>query len=134
MKYSQTIGIIAVLALLVSCFFPWIEVISLHKTFSGIDGKVNDNLTFGKQIIGHTFFAIFLIAFFLVQKIWAKRANILFGLMNLGWAIKNYILFSMCRQGDCPKVLPALYLVVLLAFVIQVMVLIPKMAIKNNAN
>ncbi|MBS1640364.1 MAG: hypothetical protein JSR12_09915 [Bacteroidetes bacterium] len=134
MKYSQTIGIIAVLALLVSCFFPWIEVISLHKTFSGIDGKVNDNLTFGKQIIGHTFFAIFLIAFFLVQKIWAKRANILFGLMNLGWAIKNYILFSMCRQGDCPKVLPALYFVVLLAFVIQVMVLIPKMAIKNNAN
>lgn len=134
MKYSQTIGIIAVLALLVSCFFPWIEVISLHKTFSGIDGKVNDNLTFGKQIIGHTFFAIFLIAFFLVQKIWAKRANILFSLMNLGWAIKNYILFSMCRQGDCPKVLPALYLVVLLAFVIQVMVLIPKLEIKKSIN
>ncbi|MBS1580421.1 MAG: hypothetical protein JST29_12370 [Bacteroidetes bacterium] len=134
MKYSQTIGIIAVLALLVSCFFPWIEVISLHKTFSGIDGKVNDNLTFGKQIIGHTFFAIFLIGFFLVQKIWAKRANILFGLMNLGWAIKNYILFSMCRQGDCPKVLPALYLVVLLAFVIQVMVLIPKLEIKKSIN
>ena len=134
MKYSQTIGIIAVLALLVSCFFPWIEVISLHKTFSGVDGKVNDNLTFGKQIIGHTFFAVFLIAFFLVQKIWAKRANILFGLMNLGWAIKNYILFSMCRQGDCPKVLPALYLVVLLAFVIQVMVLIPKLEIKKSTN
>ncbi|MBS1627351.1 MAG: hypothetical protein JSR09_10315 [Bacteroidetes bacterium] len=134
MKYSQTIGIIAVFALLGCCFLPWIEVSSLHKTFSGINGKVNDNLTFGTQIIMHSFFGVFLLAFFLIQKIWAKRANILFGLMNLGWAIKNYILFSMCRQGDCPKVLPALYLVVLLAFIIQVMVLIPKMEIKSNGN
>ncbi|MBA4197758.1 MAG: hypothetical protein C0459_09410 [Chitinophaga sp.] len=134
MKYSQTIGIVAVLALLTCCFLPWIEVSSLNKTFTGINGKVNDNLNLGKPILLHTFFGVFLIAFFAVKKIWAKRTNIFFGLINFGWAIKNYIIFSMCRQGDCPKVLSGLYLTLILSFIIQIMVLLPKLEVKQELN
>jgi len=134
MKYSQTIGIVAVLALLACCFMPWIEVISLQKTFSGVDGRVNDNLNLGKPILLHTFFGIFLILFFAIPKIGAKRTNIFLGLINFGWAIKNYIIFSMCRQGDCPKVLPGLYLSLVLSFVIQIMVLLPKIEVKQEKN
>ena len=134
MKHSQTIGIVATLALIISCFLPWIEVTSINKTFSGIHGVVNADLSFGRQLIPHSFFAIFLIIFFSIPKIWAKRTNIFFGLINFGWAIKNYIIFSLCRQGECPKIKLGLYLVVLFSSVIQVMVLTPKLEIPQRVD
>ena len=50
MKYSQHIGIIAALLLIASCFLPWIEIAALHKTLNGLNGYVNNNITFGTQI------------------------------------------------------------------------------------
>ena len=131
MKYSQTIGIIAVVLLLFVCALPWIYIPSLQLTLNGIHGKVNDALTFGMQLKGFAFFALFLVPFFLINKILIKRINIFIALLNLGWCIKNYILFSMCRTGECPEVKPGLYLMLLLGIIIQVMSFLPKMDIKE---
>ena len=132
MKYSQQIGIIASLLVIAICFLPWIEVPSLQLTLNGIHGKVNDQLSFGSQWKAHSFFCSIMIILFLIPKLWAKRTNIFFAVMHLGWAIKNYIIFSMCRQGECPDIKPALYILVLLALVIQVMALLPKLEIKET--
>jgi uncharacterized membrane protein len=134
MKHSQLIGIIACIFLVAVCFLPWVYVPSINKTFSGAEGFVNESLTFGKQYKAHIFFCVLMIVCFAIKKIWAKRFNIFLGLLNLGWAIKNFIIFSMCRSGECPQVKPALYIVVLLAVIIQVMVLLPKMELKENKN
>jgi len=132
MKYSQTIGVIATLLLVVFCFFPWIYVPSLHLTLNGFYGKVNDELTFGRQGLTHCFFGVLMILFFSISRIWAKRTNIIIAFLNLGWAIKNYIIFSLCRSGECPEVKPALYLVVFFALVIQVMTFLPAITIRED--
>ncbi len=131
MKYSQIIGLIASIALIVICFLPWCTVESIPITLSGKDGYVNENLNFGKQYIPHSFFAILLIAFFSINQIWSKRTNIIIGFLNLGWAFKNYILFSLCRTGVCPTIHPALYLLPILAIIIQVMTFLPKLQVKR---
>ena len=105
---------------------------SLHLTLNGINGKVNDALTFGSQWKAHSFFCVIMIILFLTPQLWAKRTNIFFAVMHLGWAIKNYIIFSMCRQGECPEIKPALYILVLLALIIQIMALLPKLDIKES--
>ena len=131
MKYSQQIGILASLLVIAICFLPWIEVSSLHLVLSGVNGKVNENLSFGSQWKGHTFFCTLMICFFLMPRIWAKRANIFFAVLHLGWAIKNYLIFSMCRQGECPEVKPALYLLVFLAILILIMTFLPPIKLKE---
>jgi hypothetical protein len=134
MKYSQQIGIFASLLVVAVCFLPWIEVPSLHLQLNGLHGKVNDGLTFGTQWKSHAFFSIILVILFLIPKVWAKRANIFFAVLHLGWSIKNYILFSMCRSGECPEIKPALYALVILALVIQIMTFLPTLAIKQSNN
>lgn len=131
MKYSQQIGVIAALALIGVCFMPWIYVEQLNLTLNGLNGKISDSLTFGRQFIPHTFFCCVLIILFLVPKVWAKRVNLFFGFLNLSWAIKNYIIFSMCRP-NCPQVKAGLYLLVAIALVIQVCVFLPKIAISQK--
>ena len=134
MKYSQQIGIIASLLVIAICFLPWIEVPSLHLVLNGLKGKVNNELTFGTQWKSHAFFCLIMIVLFLIEKVWAKRANIFFAVLHLGWSIKNYILFSMCRSGECPDVQPALYILVILAITIQIMTFLPTLTIKQSNN
>ncbi|OIQ96028.1 hypothetical protein GALL_220260 [mine drainage metagenome] len=134
MKYSQTIGIAAALLVIGICFLPWVEVPSLHLVLNGINGKVNNELTFGEQWKAHSFFCVLMIVFFLIPTVWAKRSNIFFAMLHLGWSIKNYILFSMCRSGECPEIKPALYLLLVLAIIIQLMTLLPKLEIKEPVN
>ena len=130
MKYSQQIGVIAAVLLIGICFLPWVYVPSIQLSLNGVDAKINDQLTFGKQIIPHGFYCSVAIVFFLIPKIWAKRFNVFVGFLNLGWAIKNYIIFSMCRP-ECPEVQPGLYLLVVLAIVIQLCTLLPKLKVNN---
>ncbi len=132
MKYSQHIGIIAALLLITSCFFPWIEITSMHKVLNGVNGFVNEQFTFGTQIKPHAFFCCISIVFFLLNKIWAKRTNIFICFLNFSWAIKNFILFKMCRAGDCPEVKYGLYLLLLFAFIMLVMSLLPKIVIEKK--
>ncbi len=128
MKYSQHIGIVASLAIIGVCFLPWVFIPSLNLTLNGVNGKVNDALTFGTQWKSHSFFAVLMIICFAKPKVWAKRTNMFMGVFNIGWAIKNYILFSMCRP-DCPEVKIGLYLLVFFAITMLVMSLLPKLKV-----
>jgi hypothetical protein len=131
MKYSQQIGVFAALMLIISCFLPWIEIPNLHKTLTGIDGRVNANITFGKPIILHSFFSVISIALFLINKIWAKRTNIFICFLTLCIAIKNYILFSICRP-ECPIIKSGLYLVLIFAITMQIMALVPRLQLETK--
>jgi hypothetical protein len=132
MKYSQLIGTAASLLVIGICFLPWIEVYSLHLMLSGWYGKVDNELNFGQQGISHTLFCLIMIILFQVPRIWAKRTNIFIAALHLGWALKNYLIFSMCRLGECPIVKPALYLLLFLALFIQVMTFLPQLEINEE--
>lgn len=131
MKYSQYIGIFSAIALVVVCTLPWIYIPSLQIYLTGINGKASSELNFGSQIRSHGLFATIMIICFFVSRIWSKRLNVFLGAINLAWAFKNFLIFSMCRGGECPEKQIALYLLILFAGIMFVMSLLPKLDVKR---
>jgi hypothetical protein len=123
MKHSQTIGILAVIVLAVLCFFPWIHIPGREITVTGFS---SEGTRFGKPGLFHMVFSVLMLICFLLPAIWAKRTNVFLAALNLAWSFRNYLLLSACFMGECPEKKPALYGIVLLALLIQVMSLLPK--------
>jgi uncharacterized membrane protein YuzA (DUF378 family) len=129
MKYSQQIGFIAALALIGICFLPWSFIHSQQITVSGVSAV---GTSYGKPGLVNIFFSSVMILFFLLPKIWAKRTNVFISAFNLAWAIRNYILVSTCMFGECPEKKPALYALVALAAIMQLMTFFPTVNIEKK--
>ncbi len=131
MKYSQQIGIFSAILVIASCFLPWIYIETINLTLNGVNGYISNTITFGTQIKPHSFFCIIAIILFSVNKIWAKRTNIFICFLSLSWAIKNYILFTICRP-ECPTIKIGLYSLLFFAISMQIMSFLPKIKIESN--
>lgn len=123
MKYSQYIGILACLVVLICSFLPWSIVVSEQITISGFD---TTGTRFGKPGLFLNFFTGISLLFFIIPNIWAKRTNIFLGAVVFAWSVRNYILVSTCLMGECPVKQPALYVLVGASFVVMIMSLLPK--------
>ena len=123
MKYSQNIGILACLVVLICSFLPWSIVVSEQITISGFDTK---GTSFGRPGLFLNFFTVIALIFFVTPFIWAKRTNIFIGAIVFAWSVRNYILVSTCLMGECPVKQPALYALVAASFVLMMMTLLPK--------
>ena len=106
-KYLHWIGIAACVTLIVSCFLPWSYYADLNQTFNGLYSYGNNYGKPGKFLI---FFALLILVFTLLPKVWAKRANLFFAALTVAYAVKTFILFSSCYNNYCPQKLFALYL------------------------
>ena len=122
MKYSQTIGIVACLIVLICSYLPWSIVVSEHITISGFDTR---GTRFGRPGLFLDFFTVLSLLLFAIPKIWAKRTNIFIGAIVFTWSIRNYILVSTCLMGECPVKQPALYVLVGASLVVMIMTLLP---------
>ena len=129
MKYSPHIGVFACLALITVCFFPWVHIPSINTTLTGIKTAPTN---YGSPGLLHIIFSSLAIIFFLIHKIWAKRTNAIFTTLNFAWAIRNFFMVSRCEMGECPEKRTALYLVLLFAFIIFAMSLLPKIQLKEE--
>ena len=122
MKYSQTIGIVACLIVLICSYLPWSIVVSEHITISGFDTR---GTRFGRPGLFLDFFTVLSLLLFAIPAIWAKRTNIFIGAIVFTWSIRNYILVSTCLMGECPVKQPALYVFVGASVVVMIMTLLP---------
>ena len=122
MKYSQTIGILACLIVLICSYLPWSIVVSEHITISGFDTR---GTRFGRPGLFLDFFTVLSLLLFAIPAIWAKRTNIFIGAIVFTWSIRNYILVSTCLMGECPVKQPALYVLVAASLVVMIMTLLP---------
>jgi hypothetical protein len=129
MKYSQFIGVIAAFLLIVVCFFPWSFIASQQLTVTGLHAA---GTNYGKPGLFNIILCLILIVLFALPAIWAKRTNVFIAALNLAWAIRNYLLLSFCMMGECPEKKPALFALIALAVVIQLMSLLPKLAIDHR--
>lgn len=127
MKYSNYLGVVAALGMIVSCFLPWVHIASLDITLNGVNGHVTERLDFGRQVYPQTFFALLMSVFFIVPRIWAKRTNLLVGAIQISWTIKNYIVFTMCREGECPEKKIGISLLLVFSAVAFLSALLPKL-------
>jgi hypothetical protein len=124
MKYSQWIGILATLALCIACFFPWTYYPDLNDYFTGFYSHQN---MYGRP--GRFFLVLGAVAIilFALNKIWAKRANLLVCALILAYAIRIFFLFVSCYRGICPGREFAMYVILLAPVVMLVMAFLPRM-------
>lgn len=130
MKYSQSIGIVAALALIGTCYLPWIYIPSLHQTYTGMYTGVTN---FGRPGMLTMVLAAVSCILFIVPKIWAKRLNTIVAAVGISWAARNFLLLTACLMGECPEKKAGIFLAPVLALIIMIMALLPKLNLSNKA-
>lgn len=123
------IGLLAVVALVVSCFFPWVFIESKNITVTGIDAS---GTSFGKPGYFHFLMAAIYLGFYFTPRIWAKRSNLLVASLNIAWALRNYFIISACSGGECPEKKTALYLILITSLLMLIATLFSPVKLREN--
>ena len=123
------VGLFAVILLIVSCFLPWVIIPSKSIIVSGV-GSTGTN--FGKPGYTHFVLSFFFIVFHFVPRLWAKRCNLLVVALNIAWAIRNFFIITMCREGECPEKQIGLWLVLLASALVLIAALFPDIKLKEE--
>lgn len=129
MRWMKWLGIASVFLLIISCFIPWVVIESKNITVSGMDAA---GTNFGKPGYFHLAMSLFFLLFTFIQKIWAKRSNLLVTALNLGWAIRNYFIISACEMGDCPLKKTGIYTIILASLLMLVSSMFPDMKLPQK--
>ena len=124
MKHSQTAGIIASLVIVLLCFLPWTFIASQQITVTGFHAT---GTNYGKPGLLNVILCGLMIILFAIPAIWSKRTNVFLAALNLAWSFRNFLLLSSCMMGECPEKKVALYLLLLIAVVVMIMALLPKL-------
>ena len=128
MKYSQWIGIVASIILIIAGFLPWTYHPDLNKNFTGF---FSENNVYGKPGYVLMVMSVITIVFFAIQRVWAKRWNMFICALVLSYAIKSFIMFSGCYRGICPDKLAGLWIMLAAAALMMVMALFPDIKLKE---
>jgi hypothetical protein len=129
MKYSKWVGIFAVLLLVFSAFQPWITIPAQQLTITGLD---TTGTNFGKPALMNVFFSFIAAIFFLIPPLMAKRANVFVCTLNIAWAVRNFILLSICRAGECPQKQHGIYLLLVASLIMMAASLFPDVTLKQE--
>lgn len=117
MRWMKWFGIVTALVLVMACFMEWVFIASKKITVTGFESTGTD---FGKPGALHLLLCGVYILFSLIPRIWAKRVNALIAALNMGWAIRNYLLISSCSGGECPEKHLAIYLLMICSLIMLV--------------
>ncbi|MFM6926118.1 MAG: hypothetical protein ACKOU7_11495 [Ferruginibacter sp.] len=107
------LGILACLALIVSCFLPWgyyADPQIAKEADRVFTGFYSYKQYYGKPGIIFSFFAVLILVFMLIPKVWAKRTNLFLSGFMLAYAVRTFIVFGSCYNNYCPQKLVGLYL------------------------
>lgn len=123
-KILNWLGLLACIVLVISCFLPWTFHADIHQTFTGFYSYQNQ---YGKPGMFLTMLSVVIFLFMLLEKIWAKRANLFIAALALGYAIKTYVLFSSCYNAYCPDIKTGLYVMLFSSCLILLATIFPDM-------
>lgn len=124
MKYSQLLGIIAALALIIACFMPWAYYPDLKTHFTGFFSEQNIYGKPGKLIV---FLSAVALVFFAMNKVWAKRVNWLVCGLLAAFAFRTYTMYTSCYTGICPTKELGVYIVLIAPIVMLIVAFMPKL-------
>jgi len=125
----QRLGLIACIALIVSCFMPWGYYADIKETFTGLYSYNNNYGKPGKFLI---FFALVAFGLMYLPKIWAKRTNLFLCAITVGYAIKTYILYTSCYNAYCPEKKAGIFLMLFSTVVMLIAAFFPDLKIKDK--
>jgi hypothetical protein len=128
LKYASATGIFAGLFLIFFCFLPWAYYPDLHQNFTGFYSEQNQYGKPGKTFI---FLSVISILFFLIPRIWAKRANQVVSVLIFAYALKSYFMYAACYIGICPVIKIGLIGMPVFSFIILLSSLMSETKIKS---
>ena len=129
MKYSQTIGFIAVVLAILVCFMPLVYIESKNLTITGFKA---DGTRFGSPGMFIVYMGSIAAGLFLIPKIWAKRVNVFLTAMIFAWAVRNYLLLTTCAAGECPEKQVGLFLLLAFTAITMIMSFLPKIDLSKQ--
>ncbi len=127
-KYLHWFGVAACITLIISCFLPWVYYADINQSFTGFYSYQNEYGKPGKFLV---FFGTLTLLFMLLQKVWAKRANLFICALTLAYAVKTFILFGSCYNNYCPQKLFGLYMMIFCTVLMLLASIFPKMKIQG---
>jgi hypothetical protein len=130
MRWKKWMGIAVAIALIFTCFFPWVVVPDRQIVISGIKAE---GTNYGKPGYLSILLSVIFLFFAFIPRILATRVNIFIATLCFSWSLRNFILLSRCEAGECPQLQPAFYLFFALSFLLLVCSLIATdVTVKND--
>jgi hypothetical protein len=129
MRYVKWIAIGAAILLIIAGFIPWVKIDFKDLTITGVD---TTGTTYGKPAYFHFILAVLFITCSLIQRVWAKRLNLLVTAVNLAWAVRNFFILATCSGGECPQRQTGLWLVLLSSIIMLAAALFPDMKVNSS--
>ena len=121
MKVRNWIPVLFIGLLVVSCFLPWITIVSKGIVVSGFESQ---GTNFGKPGLLHIILIFFVLVFVCIPTNWSKNVAFFISALNIAWAIRNYMIISACYAGLCPVKHSGLYLLLISSLLITASILI----------
>ena len=129
MKYSKWVGLLGVALLVVAAYQPWVWVASKNITISGMHAT---GTNFGRPALLNLIVSGFAATCFIMNSVMAKRANLFFCAFNLAWTVRNFIIVSICRGGECPEKKLGLYILLAASVIMMIAALLPDLKLKEE--
>ena len=129
MNYKKNIhylAIVATLAIIATCFIPWVHYNNIDVTFNGYNvKKFATGVYYGRAGIIITIFAAISLLFTLMQSMVAKRVNMFLCALLVAYTLRTYVIFTgSLFDGEVTK-LAGIYLIVILSFVMVICSVFP---------
>ena len=129
MRVIKWAGLLSAMLLIGISFLPWVVILSRDITVTGVYAE---GTNFGKPAYFHFLAVILFIVFTLSGKLWSARGNLIVTALNMAWAIRNFLVLTMCRGGDCPEKKPAIFLVLATSIVMLIAALFPDIKLNKK--
>lgn len=132
-KITYYTGILACIAMILSCFLPWVHINTINETFTGFRvTRFSTGNYYGRAGITITIMTSITLLLMIVPKIWAKRMNLFVAALLLAYTLRTYVIFTNSLfPGEVDKLI-GIYMIVLLAFVILFATVFPKLNLKKE--
>lgn len=119
----------ACVILIASCFLPWSFNADINQTFTGFYSYKH---YYGKPGFIFSFFALVILVFMLLPKLWAKRANLFMSAFMLAYAVRTFIVFGACYNNYCPQKMLGLYLMLASTVIIMLASVFPNVSLSDK--
>lgn len=134
LKILYWLGIAACLLLVIACFLPWCYyadaniVTDAERTFTGFYSYKNSYGKPGKFLTAISIIALLLM---LLPRIWAKRVNLFVCALGVGYAIKEYVLYTSCYNAYCPEKKAGIFLMLAATIIMLIASVFPDLQLNK---
>jgi hypothetical protein len=132
-KIIQYIAIISCIALIATCFIPWVHYNSINTTFTGYNvTRFSTGVYYGRAGLIITIFTGLSFLLTILPYAVPKRINMFVCALLFAYSIRTYVLFTgSLFDGEVVK-LAGIYLIVSLSLVILICSIFPNLKEDNN--